>query len=74
MGHLAGRLLPPQSLGAGPPCPLVPETQVRVNPILPALLATDLLPFGVKLSLPQNSGGSAFALIHQRLMGLVPQW
>ena len=74
MGPLTGRLLPSQSLGVGPPHALVLETWVRVNLILPALLATALLPFGIKLSLPQNSSGGAFASIHQRPVGLVPWW
>ena len=56
----------------GPPSAMVPETQVRMNLPLLALLAPALLPFGVKLSLPQNSCGGIFALIHQKPVGLVP--
>ena len=37
------------------------------------LLASPLLPFGVELSLPQNSGGGASTLTHQRPERLVPQ-
>ena len=72
MGPLADRLLPSESLWVGPPHALVPETWVRVNLILPALLATALPPFGVELSLPQSSVGGALALIHQKLVVLVP--
>ena len=74
MGPLTGRLLPHQSLGAGPPHALVLETQVRVNLVLPALLVTTLLPFGTNVSLPHNFGGGAFASIHHRPVGLVPWW
>ena len=72
-GPLAGRLLPPQSPGAGPLLVYAPETQMRVNLIPPALLANTLLPFGIELSLPQNSGGGAFTLTHQRPERLVQQ-
>ena len=72
MSPLAGRLLTSSKPGAGLPCALVMETQVRVNLIWPALIAFALLPFGVKLSLPQSSSGGAFISFPQRPLGLVP--
>ena len=74
MGPLTGRPLPPLRHGVGPLLVLVLETWVRVNLILPALLANALLPFSIKLSLLQNSGGCTSTSTQQRCGRLVPQW
>ena len=73
-GPLAGRPLPPQSQGAGLLLALVLETWVRVNLVLPSLFASALPPFGIELSLLQNSSGSASALTHQMWERFVLWW
>ena len=58
-------------LGVGPLLVLVLETWVRVNFVLPTLLASALLPFGIELSLLPNSGSGASTLTLQRQGRLV---
>ena len=68
MGLLAGRLLPPQSPGTEPPHALVPGDMGESHSASSTCNCSSTI-WHVKLSLPQNSSGSAFTINSPKASG-----